>query len=141
MMANMQFQITDNSDEVLNELAHNIDNVLEAWGLYGEGQAKRNIIETTRNPTGRLMNSITHTTDDNTAIIGTNVEYAIWNEIGTGIYASEPGGRQDPWFYQDSKGNWHKTSGMKPKHFLQRAITEHIETYKEILEKGLKGQL
>lgn len=140
-MADFHIEITDNSDEVLKELADNINTILEAWGQYGEGVAKQNVTEAGRVDTGRLRNDITHTTNENTAIIGTNVEYAIWHEIGTGIYASEPGGRQDPWFYQDSKGNWHKTSGIKPIHFMQRAITEHIETYKEILEKGLKGQL
>ncbi len=27
-----------------------------------------------------------------------------------------------PWVFKDSKGEWHKTSGMQPSHFLKKAI-------------------
>lgn len=60
------------------------------------------------------------------------------HELGTGIYASEGNGRKDPWFYQDDEGKWHKTRGMKPIHFLKRAIEEHVDEYRRIAEQELQ---
>lgn len=91
--------------------------------------------------TGNLRNSITHTVeqDENTttAIVGSAVEYAPFVELGTGIYA-ESGGRQTPWRYQDSKGNWHTTSGMPARPYLRPALENHIKQYQEALTEILK---
>lgn len=142
-MADFQVQFIDNSDEYLTALANNIEPILEAIGQLAEGYAKQTITEESRVDTGQYRNSITHTYNmsEKDVYIGSNLEHAVWNEIGTGKYASEPGGRQTPWWYQDSKGNWHKTSGMKPIHALKKAVANHNDTYKEIIEKGLKGEL
>lgn len=40
--------------------------------------------------TGRLRNSINSTVEGNTAIVGTNVEYAIYQEFGTYKMAAQP---------------------------------------------------
>lgn len=90
--------------------------------------------------TGALKNSISHAVDEEEkkAYIGTNIEYAIWHELGTGIYASEGGGRQGGWSYQDSEGNWHRTNGVPAKHFLQFGATAHQAEYKAMLENALK---
>lgn len=73
---------------------------------------------------GQLRNSIEYQIEKGegevAAYIGTNVEYAPYVEKGTGIYSPE--GRQTPWHYQDTKGNWHTTRGQKPQPFLQPAI-------------------
>jgi hypothetical protein len=70
--------------------------------------------------------------------VGTNNEYAVYNELGTGIYTDGGGGRQTPWRYQDAKGNWHTTQGMKPIHFLKNAATEHSAEYRKKFEEYLK---
>lgn len=90
--------------------------------------------------TGALKNSISHAVDEEEqkAYIGTNIEYAIWHELGTGIYASEGGGRQGGWSYQDSEGNWHRTNGVPAKHFLQFGATAHQAEYKAMLENALR---
>lgn len=90
--------------------------------------------------TGALKNSISHAVDEEEqkAYIGTNIEYAIWHELGTGIYASEGGGRQGGWSYQDSEGNWHHTNGVPAKHFLQFGATAHQAEYKAMLENALR---
>ncbi|MEA4894237.1 MAG: HK97-gp10 family putative phage morphogenesis protein [Oscillospiraceae bacterium] len=61
--------------------------------------------------------------------VGTNVEYAPYVEKGTGIYNAE--GRQTPWKYQDAKGNWHTTSGMKAQPFLQPALDNNQDKVQE----------
>ena len=85
-----------------------------------------------------LRGSISHKVQDETCYVGTNNEHAIYNEFGTGIYA-DGGGRMSPWAYQDDEGNWHRTRGMKPIHFLKNAIEEHKDEYKAIMEQELKG--
>ena len=82
----------------------------------------------------------THATENNghTVVIGSAVNYAPYVELGTGKFAEGGGGRPTPWVYQDSKGNWHRTSGMKPRPYLRPAIEEHKREYKEVIEQELK---
>lgn len=121
--------------------------------------------------TGRLRNSITHATkttegrsyqyeddrgtkflsrigtgaEENAVYIGTNVEYAPFVEMGTGIYAEDEDGmpngegRTDPWAYQDDDGNWHMTRGIKPVHFLKKAASEHTDEYKNLMEESIEN--
>lgn len=68
----MNWTMKDNTDEVLSALENAKKRGLEAIGLVAEGHAKA----ITPVDTGRLRNSISHTTDDDAAYIGTNTEYA-----------------------------------------------------------------
>lgn len=123
--------------EVKSELDRRIPIVLNAIGMQAEGNAVKEITAADAVDTGRLRASITHIVDDDSVYIGSNVEYAPYVELGTGIYASEGNGRQTPWFYVDDKGQGHFTHGMKPRHFLKNAITNYTSEYQDILEKGL----
>ena len=73
--------------------------------------------------------------------VGTNVTYAPYVELGTGIYAEEGNGRKTPWVYQDDEGRWHRTSGMHAQPYLRPAIEKHIDQYKEILLEYLNEQI
>ena len=132
----MDIEIKDNSAAVIAAKNEAVARALEAVGLQAEGYAK--MLEYV--DTGRLRNSITHGVDEDTAYIGTAVEYAPYVEFGTGIYASNGGGRKDPWAYQDDKGNWHRTSGIKPSHAFQKAINDHKKEYEEIIKAYLQGK-
>ena len=137
MSDSIRIDITDNSAAVAEEINYRIFRALERCGLVAEGYAKM------RAPvdTGNLRNSITHQVapDEHAVYIGTNSEYAVYQELGTGKYAEGGGGRPTPWVYQDAKGNWHKTSGNKPHPFIKPALADHIQDYKTILERELKG--
>ena len=139
MNINPEVDFTNNSDLILRAEQAAVEKALEAIGIQAETNAKQNITEVGRVDTGRLRNSISHTADKDSAYIGTNVEYAAYNEFGTGIYAENGKGRQDGWKYHDDEGKWHFTRGMKPAHFLKRSVSEHINEYKEITEKILKN--
>lgn len=67
--------------------------------------------------TGNLRNSITfnYDEDNKVVIIGTNVEYAPWVELGTHL------------------------PPRAPRPYLRPAIENHIPEYKEVLENVLKG--
>ena len=91
--------------------------------------------------TGELRRSITSKIERNgediQGVVYTPLEYAPYVEYGTGLFA-ENGGRQDvPWNYQDDEGEWHSTSGQKPKPFMRPALDENREQILRILKEGL----
>lgn len=77
------------------------------------GMAESHAKEVVPVDTGNLRNSITHATEDNghTVVIGSNVEYAPYVELGT--------------------------RRMKAKPYLRPAIENHIDEYKGVLQTVL----
>ena len=100
--------------DVMNAEASAKATALEIIGGKAESYAKKLCPV----DTGRLRNSITHQQyDENTEIIGTNVEYAPYVELG------------------------HHTTGgsfVPAKPYLRPAIENHSEEYKKIVEDVLK---
>ena len=107
----MNVQFTDNSKEIIEAMQQATVRALEKCGLTAEGYAKK----LAPVDTGNLRNSITHDVDDGeqAAYIGTNVEYAPYQELGT-IH-------------------------MKAQPFLKPAVADHANTYRKIIEKELKN--
>lgn len=134
MVSDVKF--TDNSKAVLDAAKEQINAWLEAIGEDAAGVAAKQAPA----DTGRLRNSISSAVveSEQAVYIGTNVEYAMYHEFGTGIYAEE-GGRQTPWAFKDKDGVWHYTHGVPARHFLQFGITAHQEQYKALLERYLKS--
>lgn len=101
----------DNREAIANAIDRALVAALEEVGLVVEGYAKRACPV----DTGRLRNSITHIVDEGTrhVIIGTNVEYAPYVELGT--------------------------RHQKPQPFLKPAANDHYSTYKGIFLKHLRG--
>lgn len=120
-----------------------IENAMEQCGLLAEGYAQTELTNKKAVDTGALRNSITHKVVDSgesvAMYVGTNSEYATYVEMGTGKYAKGGGGRQEPWAFQDVKGNWHMTSGMKPRPYVKPAIADHASVYKEVIKNTLKS--
>ena len=125
----------DYSADVLNEFHDAVLRALERCGSQAEGYAK----DLAPVDTGNLRNSISHKVDESepAVYIGTNVFYAPYVELATGIYAE--GGRPTPWVYQDEKGNWHWTRGNPAQPFLAPAVKDHQNTYRNIIEDELKN--
>ena len=101
-------EITDYSPEVLAALPTAIARALWSMGAAAEGHAKVNAPV----DTGRLRNSITHKEDASHTVIGSNVEYAAAQELGT-------------------------SRGIRPKHYLQNAVANHTEEYKSIVKESM----
>lgn len=136
----VEFRIeADHSDEAIRDLESKIGAALEAVGNQAVSHAKSIITEAGRVDTGALRNSLSHEVKGKTCYVGTNNEYAIYHEYGTGIYADGGKGRKSPWFYVDKKGQGHFTRGMKPIHFLKDGIGKHLREYREIIEQILKS--
>lgn len=138
----LEFEVrADNSAEVLRELDSKIEAILEAWGIQGVGAVVDIITSESRVDTGAMRNSISHQVDagDKSVYIGTNIEYAIYHELGTGIYLEGGGGRQTPWAYQDANGEWHRTRGMKPIHMIKNGVSGSVNDFKSIANDILKS--
>lgn len=86
---------------------------------------------------GELRRSITSKVTDTEGVVFTPLEYAPYVEYGTGLFAEEQGRTDVPWNYQDDKGEWHSTSGMKPHPYMRPALNENREKIIEILKEGL----
>ena len=103
----------NHKQEVLSAVDRAIQRGLEICGGKAESYAKRLCPV----DTGRLRNSITHQQyDEKTEVIGTNVKYSIFQELG-----------------------YHTTSGkfIMGKHFLRSAAEGHADEYKAILQNEL----
>ena len=110
----IQITLTDNSDEVLKALENAIDRALDAIGETAVGYAQDVITEAGRVDTGTMRGSVDADHDEKTVVIGTNLEYAPYHELGT-------------------------STGIKPIHFLKRAATEHTEEYKNLVKDSLEN--
>lgn len=141
-------KIEDNKQAILDAFNEQVNGWLQAIGEDAASTAANKAPV----DTGRLKNSINwaikgdygssgdvplSNPEDKSVYIGTNVEYAMWHEFGTGIYAEE-GGRKTPWMFKDEDGNWHWTHGVPARHYLQFGATAHQAEYKQMLEDKLK---
>ena len=108
-MAGMEMKIeADNTQQIADIVRAQTRVALEAVGLQAEGYAKRLCPV----DTGNLRNSITHTSDDDTAYIGTNVEYAPYVHDGT--------------------------MRMSPNPFIKNAMEKNKNQYKKMIEETIK---
>jgi len=97
-------------------------NFLEEASGELEAQVKSN----TRVDTGQLKGSWRHILDlqNGEAYVGSDLENAIWEELGTGIYALGGNGRKTPWAWVGTTSKWkgrHWTWGKRPNRALWNA--------------------
>lgn len=137
-MKKVTIEFKSNLDDVLASLNSKSFVALETCGLLAESYAQEKLTSSHAVDTGNLRNSIQHKVGIDDMYVGTNVEYGIYVEMGTGIYTS--GGRQTPWSWQDEDGKWHRTRGMKKRPFIKPAIAEHVDQYKQIIKETLDSE-
>lgn len=107
-----------------------------------ETQAKQNCTQFSH-PTGALKRSIQTEVDHNSVEVGTNLDYAVYVEYGTGLFAEGGKGRADtpehpiPWRYRGSDGLWYTTSGQKPQPYLIPAFNSKKDNFYKYLKEEL----
>ena len=126
-MAEVKFE--DFSLKVKNAIKEKTLQFLEEAASEVESAARRN----SRVDDGNLKGSWTHIVDESAkeATIGSPLENAIWEELGTGEYAVEGNGRKGGWLYEDKNGETVFTRGKTPNRTLQRAF----ESKKGVIRK------
>lgn len=134
-MADIRFE--DNTLRIINAMSDKINIALEESAGELESQVKRN----TRVKTGQTKNSWKHKVDKDKheAVVGSDLENAIWEEFGTGEYAVNGDGRQGGWYYVDEDGHGHFTHGKKPSRALHNAYITLKNKIKKHLQDALKG--
>ena len=92
--------------------------------------------------TGALRRSITSnvevTGNSIEGIVFTPLEYAPYQEYGTGLFAENGNGRKTPWVYMDDKGNYHYTRGQHPQPYMRPALQENKDKIINIIKGALK---
>lgn len=124
----------------LDKIAENIIDEQALSEALGKACAlvERSAKEKAPKDTGELRRSIQSEIRGNEGVVFTTLEYAPYIEYGTGLFA-ENGGRTDvPWCYQDDKGEWHTTSGIKPHPYMRPALDENRERIIEIIKGAIK---
>lgn len=101
--------VKDNTDEVMKKIDAGIERGLTAVGL----QAASRAAEYAPKDTGRLRDSISSKVEGKSAVIGTDVEYAPYQEFGT-------------------------SRGVTGKHYLKNAVWNHVEEYTRMIATFLK---
>lgn len=67
--------------------------------------------------------------------------YAIYNELGTGIYASNGQGREGGWFYPVGDGTYRFTLGLPPKYFVRNSYEYYKEKAPSIIRQTVFNKL
>ena len=116
----MSVEFKDFTKIVLDKIQETGETFLEEVGGEIESQTKRN----TKVDTGKTKNSWEHVvnTDKMEVQIGSRYKNALWEELGTGIYALNGDGRKTKWVYRTEDGKFHATVGKKPRRALFRAF-------------------
>lgn len=109
MAKEVNVKVVSHIDEVLAEFKRMKAVALEAVADQAEGNVSLMVQRMGAIDTGNLWGSIDHTTDEDSAYVGTDVEYAIYVHEGTKNYPH-------------------------PRRFLEQGITQFVDEYREIVE-------
>ena len=126
----------DNSEAVKRELERAAIRGLIKASMLVENQA---VLLAPVN-TGALRNSIGYKVNESelAAYIGTNCEYAIYVEYGTGEFAEKGNGRKGGCVYKTPNGEVRFTYGMSPKPYLRPAFRRNKKAIRDILADCLR---
>ena len=132
---NVEFEGAEKLMARLNKMSDEaaLKKSLETAALLVERSAR----EKAPKDTGALRRSIRSKVEGLEGIVYTPLEYAPYIEYGTGLFAEGNGRKDVPWNYQDDKGNWHSTSGLKPQPFMRPSLDENRQKIVDILKEGV----
>ena len=129
-------EFVDNSKVVKRELERAAIRGLTKAAMLVESQA---VLLVPVN-TGGLRGSIGYQVNESelVAYIGTNCEYAIYVEFGTGEFAENGNGRKGGWLYKAPNGEVRFTYGMPPQPYLRPAFRKNQKAIRDILADCLR---
>ncbi|MGQ7688130.1 HK97-gp10 family putative phage morphogenesis protein [Streptococcus suis] len=129
-------KFVDNSETVKKELERAAIRGLIKASLLVEGQA----VLLAPVDKGGLRDSIGYKVDESelVAYVGTNCEYAIYVEFGTGEFAENGNGRKGGWVYKTPNGEVHFTYGMPPQPYLRPAFRKNQKAIRDIFADCLR---
>ena len=139
-MADIEFSFEDNRAIIKRKMNGAIEATLAECAAELVTQTARNTRVATGQTKGSWKANIRKTSDGAEAVIGSELENALWEEFGTGEYALKGDGRKGGWRYKDVKGKWHHTYGKKPTRAFWHAYTMLKNVIIQRLQSKLKGE-
>lgn len=131
------------------ELNDKIKQLGVAWLEEASGEVEAQTKKNTKVDTGKTKGSWEHgvDTDRLEAYVGSRYKNALWEELGTGIYALNGDGRKTRWSYPDPLGRVNKdgkpifysTVGKKPRRALHNAYSSLKNRIINNARKRFKG--
>lgn len=123
-----EIEVIDNSPEFIAAVKQGIKKAMAEIA----DQAESNVADLAPVDTTRLKTSITGVSDDDTAYIGTNVEYAPYVEMGH---------TQTPGRYVPALGKRLVRDWVAPRPFLKPGIMNNMDEYEEIAKQAIESCL
>lgn len=128
----------------LDQLGGDVTQGLSEALLAGAQVAKKSAQELCPVDTGYLRESIAAgLIDENTAVVSTNVDYAVFVEFGTGARGDPavPHTSKEYWRYKDGEGNWVTSHGQAPQPFMRPALSNNVSQIVEAVKNSLSNQI
>ena len=147
MKLEYDIKLEENDAQIASALADKVRLILTAWGIAIQNYAVKLVPVGTPESTGiegytggTLKQSITYEVDtaQKRVIVGSNVPYSVYVELGTGIYAENGDGRKTSWVWKDKNGKWlykaigkdYNVSEYATKEILDRRCDEAYTEYR-----------
>lgn len=99
---------------------------------------KDNLLRQNAKDTGQLLNSYRIVQTEDGFEIGSDLDYSLYVEFGTGVYAEDGKGVTTPWAYKAADGTWRTTKGMRPRPHIRPAFEDNAEEIEMMLAKELE---
>lgn len=144
----MDIQVTglDSLVSKLDKLGVNVNKIvdegLRECALAIQAEAKENILKKDIYDTGKLFGSISVEEIPNGYSVGTNLEYAAYQEFGTGEKGdpSVPHTLRAVWHYKDGRNVERTVTGIKPRPFLRPAFKKKYRIAKQAIRTKLLNE-
>ena len=116
-----------------------LDSKMDDATKFVENIAKQKAPKDTGRLIGSIESEVERQGDTITGIVFTPVEYAPYQEYGTGLFAVNGDGRKTGWAYEDKEtGETVWTRGNRPHPFMGPALRENKDTILQFFKEGLK---
>lgn len=127
-----------NIPKAKNNIKRSISTGMDAVSKKVLDDVKDNLLRQGAKDTGQLLNSYKIVQTEDGFEIGSDLDYSLYVEFGTGVYAEDGKGVTTPWAYKADDGTWRTTKGMRPRPHIRPAFENNAEEIEKMLAKELE---
>lgn len=137
-MSGVEIDGLDSLVAKLNSIDEKLQSKMLKAAKFVEDEAREKAPKRTGNLKGSIESTVDRTGSEIVATVYTPVEYAPYQEYGTGLFAVNGDGRKTGWAYEDElTGERIFTRGNRPHPFLAPALRENTDVVMRYLKEGL----
>lgn len=137
MGENVKFTFEEHSAEISKQIHAATQRAIEAAALHMVGEVKDRAPVDSGELRKSIGKNISSQGGEAVAKVGSSLQYAIYQEFGTGEFADNGAGRKGGWIYEGPDGKTHFTRGTKPKKFLRDAFRANKKNIKTIINNEM----